>query len=72
MEAVQDSKSIVIGRHGLYLEKDGRSSVFLPQVPVEQHWDLPTYLSQLAVKAGLPPDGWQGARLSVFTAEVIK
>jgi hypothetical protein len=72
MEAVPDTKSIVIGKHGLYLEKDGRSSVFLPQVPLEQHWDLPTYLSQLAIKAGLPPDGWQGARLSVFTAEVIK
>jgi AmmeMemoRadiSam system protein B/AmmeMemoRadiSam system protein A len=65
-------KDIVIGRHGLYLEKDGISSVFLPQVPVEQGWDRAAYLSQLALKAGLGPDGWKSARLSAFTAEVIK
>ena len=72
LEAVNDSASIVVGRHGVYLEKEGRSSVFLPQVPLEQGWDLTTYLSQLALKAGLPPDGWKGARLSVFTAEVVR
>jgi AmmeMemoRadiSam system protein A len=72
LEAVKDPGSIVVGRHGVYLEKEGRSSVFLPQVPVEQGWDLPTYLSQLALKAGLPSDGWKGARLSLFTAEVIR
>jgi AmmeMemoRadiSam system protein B/AmmeMemoRadiSam system protein A len=65
-------KDIVIGRHGLYLEKDGRSSVFLPQVPVEQGWDRAVYLAQLSLKAGLGPDGWKDARLSSFTAEVIK
>ncbi len=69
---ISDPSAIVVGRHGLYLEKGGASSVFLPQVPVEQGWDLPTYLSQLALKAGLPPDGWRGARLSVFSAEVIR
>jgi AmmeMemoRadiSam system protein A len=72
LSPVKDVKDIVIGRHGLFLERDGRSSVFLPQVPVEQHWDLPTYLSELSRKAGLGADGWKGARLSAFTAEVIK
>jgi len=69
---ISDPSAIVIGRHGLYLEKGGASSVFLPQVPVELGWDLPTYLSQLALKAGLPADGWRGAALSVFSAEVIR
>jgi len=69
---LNDVKEVVIGRHGLYLEKDGRSSVFLPQVPVEQGWDRATYLAELARKAGLAPDGWNGARLSTFTADVIK
>lgn len=72
LEEVSDSSSVKIGTHGLYLEKDGRSSVFLPQVPVEQGWNLPTYLEQLALKAGLPADEWKGARLSRFTAEVIR
>jgi AmmeMemoRadiSam system protein B/AmmeMemoRadiSam system protein A len=69
---INDPAEIVIGRHGLYLEKGMASSVFLPQVAVEQGWDLPTYLAQLALKAGLPADGWHGARLSVFSAEVIR
>lgn len=72
LSPLQDIKDIQIGRHGLYLEKDGRSSVFLPQVPLEQGWDLTTYLSELSRKAGLGPEGWIGARLSTFTAEVIR
>ena len=52
-------------------QASGRSSVFLPQVPVEQGWDLPTYLRELAMKAGLPPDGWKNGRLYRFTAEIV-
>jgi AmmeMemoRadiSam system protein B/AmmeMemoRadiSam system protein A len=72
LESIADVSSVKIGTHGLYLEKDGKSSVFLPQVPVEQGWSLPIYLEQLALKAGLPADGWKGAQLSIFTAEIIK
>jgi AmmeMemoRadiSam system protein A len=71
LEPVADLKEVRIGTHGLYLEAPGASSVFLPQVPVEQGWDLATYLRELALKAGLPPDGWQKGRLSRFTAEII-
>jgi AmmeMemoRadiSam system protein A len=72
LEAIQNIAGINIGVHGLYLEKESRSSVFLPQVPVEQGWNLTTYLEQLALKAGLPGDGWKGAKLSTFTAEIIR
>lgn len=72
LEEISSVNSVKIGVHGLYLEKDGRSSVFLPQVPVEQGWGLETYLQQLSRKAGLPADGWKGAKLSTFTAEIIK
>jgi len=72
MEPVAGAAEIEIGRHGVYLEASGRSSVFLPQVPVEQGWDLDTYLKQLAMKAGLSPEGWQGGKLYRFTAEIIR
>jgi AmmeMemoRadiSam system protein A len=68
---VEGSEAIEIGRHGVVLEKGGRRAVFLPQVAREQGWDVPTLLAQLARKAGLPPDGWRDARLSVFEAEVF-
>ncbi len=71
LEPLRDPNGITIGKHGLYLEKEGRSSVFLPQVPVEQRWDRNVYLEELALKAGLPKDGWRGAKLYTFTAEVI-
>lgn len=71
LEPISGSSEIEIGKHGVYLEAGGRSSVFLPQVPVEEGWDLATYLRQLALKAGLPPDGWQSGRLYRFTAEII-
>ena len=65
-------REIVLGRHGIVLEKDGGSAVFLPQVPGEQGWDLATTLRQLAHKAGLPTDAWErDARFLVFEAEVF-
>lgn len=71
MEPLGGGDEIVIGRDGLYLEASGRSSVFLPQVPVEQGWNLQTYLAELAMKAGLGPDGWKNGRLYRFTAEIV-
>ena len=71
LEPVADPSEIAVGTHGVYLELGQAGSVFLPQVPVEQKWDRKTYLEQLAMKAGLPPDAWKKARLSRFTAEII-
>lgn len=71
MEPLGGVEEIVLGRDGLYLEGSGRSSVFLPQVPVEQGWNLQTYLAELAMKAGLPADGWKSGRLYRFTAEIV-
>jgi AmmeMemoRadiSam system protein A len=71
MRAVAGHEEIVIGRHGVQLEKGAQRAVFLPQVAPEQGWSLETLLEQLARKAGLPVDGWHGAKLSVFEAEVF-
>jgi len=71
MEPVAGISEIQVGVHGVYLEASGRSSVFLPQVPIEEGWDLDTYLKQLATKAGLPPEGWKVGRLYRFTAEIV-
>lgn len=63
---------IVIGRDGVILQKDGHSAVFLPQVATEQGWDIPTMLTQLSLKAGLPADAWKtGASFQVFQAQIF-
>ncbi len=65
-------KDIVLGKHGMVIEKDGRTAVFLPQVAPEQHWTLDETLTHLSVKAGLPPDAWKaGASWTVFEAIVF-
>jgi AmmeMemoRadiSam system protein A len=66
---IASPEEIVPGRHGVILEHEGRSAVFLPQVAAEQGWDRTILLQHLARKAGLPKDAWRGARLSVFEAE---
>jgi MEMO1 family protein len=72
MHEVASPQAIVLGTHGVVLSKGGRRAVFLPQVATETGWDLPTFLSQLAVKAGLGPDAWRsGATFEVFTAQVF-
>lgn len=72
LREVAGPEAIVIGRHGVLLAKSGRRAVFLPQVAVEQGWDLETTLTQLALKAGLDPDDWrEGAEFLVFEADVF-
>jgi len=63
---------IIIGRHGMVVEKEGRSAVYLPQVAPEQGWDLDETLTHLSQKAGLQPDAWrEGASFTVFEAIVF-
>ncbi len=63
---------IEVGKHGVLLEKNGQQAVFLPQVATEQGWDLPTTLTQLALKAGLGPLEWQrGTKFKIFEAQIF-
>lgn len=64
---------IVLGHHGVVLNKGGRRALFLPQVARESGWDRDTFLTHLARKAGLPGDAWRsGASFEVFTAQVFE
>src|SRR4029079_16589297 len=49
---------IIIGRDGLMLESRYGSGLFLPQVPIEQNWNVRQYLTNLCYKAGAPSDAW--------------
>jgi AmmeMemoRadiSam system protein A len=73
MSPCPDPQQIKIGVHGLYLRKSGRSGVFLPQVPVEQGWNLEQYLDYICIKAGLPQGSHKAddAELFTFTAVVF-
>ena len=69
---ISSPEEVVVGTHGLYLEKNFSRGVLLPQVAVEQRWDRETFLNQTALKAGLQSDDWrEGADIFVFTAQVF-
>jgi AmmeMemoRadiSam system protein A len=73
MELCPDPRSVQVGVHGLYLVHRGKAGVLLPQVPIEQGWNLDEYLDYICVKAGLPPKAYAepGAKLYTFTAVVF-
>ena len=72
VQAVASPAEILLGTHGIALEKDDKVALFLPYVPEENGWTLGQTLSALAEKADLPPDAWkEDARLYVFTGQVF-
>ncbi|MFA4946225.1 MAG: AmmeMemoRadiSam system protein A [Candidatus Micrarchaeia archaeon] len=72
-EPVRDAlKEIKLGRDGLIIEAHGRAGLLLPQVPVEQGWNLEEFLEALCEKAGLARGAWRTARLERFEAQVFR
>ncbi|MDR2480357.1 MAG: AmmeMemoRadiSam system protein A [Treponema sp.] len=73
MTPCPNPRQVTVGVHGLYLVRGGRAGVLLPQVPVEQGWDLDEYLDYICIKAGLPAHSYNApdAALYTFTAVVF-
>ncbi len=74
LRRVLNITEIEVGKHGLVMKQGAREGLLLPQVPVEQAWDRPTFLEQTCVKAGLLGDCWKDDRTDIFsfTALVIE
>lgn len=71
-QPVKGYEDIVLGKHGILLNKNGRRAVFLPQVATEQGWDIAQTLTHLSQKAGLSSDDWKsGASFEVFEGIVF-
>ncbi|HEY3380205.1 MAG TPA: AmmeMemoRadiSam system protein B [Vicinamibacterales bacterium] len=69
---VPGPESVVVGRDGVLLRKDGSSAVFLPQVATEEHWTRDVMLDNLCTKGGLQQGCWRtGAKLFTFQADVF-
>lgn len=61
--------NIEIGRDGLIVEQGFHKGLLLPQVPVEQGWEIEEYLSHTCMKAGLMPDAWFDKETKIFRFE---
>jgi AmmeMemoRadiSam system protein A len=70
---IASAGEIELGRDGVYLVKNGRSAIYLPEVAVEQGWNVEETMAHLCRKAGLPPDAWKsGAELYTFRSVLIR
>ncbi len=67
-------EEVTVGVHGLVVESGMARGVLLPQVPVEQGWDVSAFLSHTCMKAGLSPGAWLGEDILFyrFSAEVFE
>lgn len=72
-EPIASSDEFRVGEHGITLRRGDHFGLYLPEVAPHMGWDRDTTLSQLALKAGLPADGWrEGAALEVFTTTRLR
>jgi AmmeMemoRadiSam system protein A len=73
LEEITSPDEIIVGTHGLVIEKGVNRGLLLPQVATEYHWDKETFLAHTCLKAGLPKEAWQDkeTKILVFAANVF-
>lgn len=74
LKKVSSIDEIILGKHGVLVQKGNQSGVFLPQVAGETGWSKEEFLNNLcAHKAGLAADAWRdkSAQIYIFSAEVF-
>ncbi|MFQ6673924.1 MAG: AmmeMemoRadiSam system protein A [Fidelibacterota bacterium] len=63
---VDDMEQIKIGTHGLIIERDQYRGLLLPQVAVEEEWDVTRFLEHACLKAALPTDAWKEPDVHIY------
>jgi uncharacterized protein (TIGR00296 family) len=58
---------VKVGTHGLIVEQGRFKGLLLPQVPVEQNWNVEKFLSHTCMKAGLFADAWLDPKTRIFS-----
>jgi len=72
LEPIDGPADVIVGRHGLVVEREWHRGLLLPQVATEWEWDAETFLAHTCHKAGLPRDAWKHwAKVWRFEAEVF-
>ncbi|HEY8427449.1 MAG TPA: AmmeMemoRadiSam system protein A [Sandaracinaceae bacterium] len=69
---VRGVEHVIVGRHGVVIERGARRGVLLPEVAVEQGWDAATFVAHTCRKAGLPADAWLDPETRVSVFETVK
>lgn len=62
----QYTEEIEIGRDGLIIQKGYSRGLLLPQVAVENAFDIETFLDHTCMKAGISADSWMDESCDVY------
>lgn len=62
-------EKIKVGRDGLIIKGKGASGLLLPQVAVEEKWNVKEFLENTCIKAGLGKNEWKDLKNQVFRFE---
>lgn len=73
LERIEKPGDVVVGKHGIMIEKGFYRGLLLPQVATENNWDREQFLKYVCLKAGLGKEAYlePDSRIYVFTAEVF-
>jgi len=72
LQRITSVEEFQLGKHGIYMTRDGKSGTYLPQVAKDTGWDTEEFLGRCArEKAGIGWDGWKDADLYVYEAIVF-
>jgi AmmeMemoRadiSam system protein A len=71
MRKVKNADEVIQGKHGVLIQKNGRSGLFLPQV--WEHFDgKEEFMCELCTqKAGLPAECWKDGSAEIFVFTVF-
>lgn len=73
MQQVKNISEIELGKHGIYIEKDGRTGTFLPQVAENNNWTLEEFLGNCSEsKVGIGWDGWESANIYIYETDIFR
>jgi AmmeMemoRadiSam system protein B/AmmeMemoRadiSam system protein A len=73
MKKIKTIDEIILGKHGIYIQKEGHSGTFLPQVATETGWTKEEFLGHCARdKAFIGWDGWRNADIYIYESIVFE
>lgn len=72
LQKISSPDEFQLGKHGIYMTKDGKSGTYLPQVAADTGWTTEEFLGHCArEKAGIGWEGWKDADLYIYEALVF-
>ncbi len=69
LRGIERIRAITIGKHGIQIAHGENRGLLLPGVAIENDFDAETFLKQVCIKAGLPPDTWKDDEAQLQTFE---